>query len=575
MNRKCKTVIVCTAMVLFLCPSAFATEPPPPAVTDGKSADETSALSESTAADTSFLNGATANKLESVSGQGFISRLTPEEIEKISGRGMVPPEMIEQKTKHLTRVTDQDVTYVVDTNRIPNAELEKITGRGTIQDIGRSPFSVQVGVFKVRENALAMLRELEGKGYEPYIFQTIGDEGGKLFAVRIGDYDDVKDAYAAVTHFKSKEKKPAVVTYINSLKTVQKEDVTDTTEAKTETPPQLSAGDFTDKGMNALYQELAALRKEVEQIKAEAEARENLRMTEAEEEKKEEDILSAAGREYTMAKKGTLTFDYTFGYTFNTYEQVSQASTATSTATYQVNHVNAHTLRNSIASGYSLMDNLKVTASVPFLYKYQELGRSGSKDVSDIGDISLGANWQPVKTGGKLPATILTTNINIPTGRSPYEINNDTDISTGSGVYSATVGFTASKTVDPIVAYGGMGYTHSFEETGLNQNLSSGRVLTSVEPKGIISASMGIGYAMSYKVSIHTSFSYSYLFGATYKYDDGSDASTGNSATASLVLGTGWKVSPKRTISINLGLGLTNDASDFAFSFRIPFDFET
>ncbi|MDY6905816.1 MAG: SPOR domain-containing protein [Thermodesulfobacteriota bacterium] len=513
------------------------------------------------------------DELATIIGRGFIASLSPEEIEEINARGITAPDILDMKTKDLARISARGVTYVFDTSKVTDEDLQDIAGRGTVQEIGRSPYSVQVGVFKVKENALSLLKELEGKGYEPYIFQTIGDADEKLFAVRLGDYEDVKDAYAAVTHFKSKEKKPAVVTYINSLKTVQKADLMQE-EATTRLSDELSAADFEDENLNSLYRELTALRKEVDQLKAEAEAREKLRMTEAEEEKEEEEILSAAGREYTMAQKGTLTFDYSFGYTFNTYEQVSVASTATSATSYQVDHVNGHTLRNSVATGYSLFDNLKVTASVPFVYKYQKLGRIGSKDVSDIGDISLGANWQPIKAGGNFPATILTTNINIPTGRSPYEINPDVDIATGSGVYSATVGFTASKTIDPIVAYGGMGYTHSLEESGLNQQLSSGNVLDSVEPKGVISTSLGVGYAMSYKASIYTSFSYSYLFGATYKYANGSDASTGNSATASLVVGTGWKISPERTVSINLGLGLTNEASDFAFSFRLPFDFE-
>lgn len=576
MNKPYTTMIICTAIVLCLCQSVSANEPSSSRQTTAAkdSTDHRPALSERTPTDRSLMTDIPTRQLATIVGRGFISSLTPEEIQEITARGAVPsPDLLGMKVKDLARISARGVTYVVDTNKVAEQDLQDIAGRGTIQDIGRAPFSVQVGIFKVRENALALLNDLGQKGYDPYIFQTIGDNGEKLFAVRLGDYNTIKDAYAAVTHFKSKEKNSAVVTYINSLKTVQKEDIMAEYMQDEDTPDlldELEDEDVSSKGLKALYKELTTLRTEVEKLKAEAEAREKLRITEAEEEKEEEEILSAAGREYTMAEKGTLTFDYSFGYTFNTYQQLSQPTQNL----VQVDKVNGHTLRNTLATGYSLFDNLKFTASVPFVYKYQKLGRVGSKDVSDLGDISLGANWQPFKTGGKFPATILTTDVTIPNGRSPYEIDPDVDIATGSGVYAATVGFTASKTVDPIVAYGGMGYTHSFKETGLNQNLSSGKVLNAVEPKGIISASLGVGYAMSYKASIYTSFSYSYLFGATYKYSDGTDASTGNSASASLVVGTGWKVSTDRTISINLGLGLTNEASDFAFSFRIPFDFE-
>jgi hypothetical protein len=85
---------------------------------------------------------------------------------------------------------------------------------------------------------------------------------------------------------------------------------------------------------------------------------------------------------------------------------------------------------------------------------------------------------------------------------------------------------------------------------------------------------MGLGYAMSYAATINGSFSMSYAFGSKYHYENGETTETDDAVTASLSLGTGWRFSTKRTISFNVGIGLTNDASDFSFSFRIPFDYE-
>ncbi|ABW68227.1 SH3 type 3 domain protein [Desulfosudis oleivorans Hxd3] len=509
----------------------------------------------------------TQAELDGIVGQGFISALTPEEIAAIDAQGAMSLEESMLKTRDLERVIAQGVTFVVDKSKVSPEELEKIQGQGTVADIGRAPFSVQAGVYKIRENAISMLSDLKGKGYDPYIFQTVGDTGETLYAVRIGDYETLQDAYAVTTHFQSKENRPAIVTYINSLKTVSVEDVkpagtTVPVVAPVPKPASAYEGDLGD-----LYTEMQLLREEVERLRTESEAREMLRMTEAEARKEEEEILSAASRNYTMSPKGTLNFDYSFGYTYDSYDVADWTALV-------LEHSANHNINNTVAAGYSFSDNFRANVSIPFVYKYQDLGQTGSKSVTDLGDVSVGANWQPFRTGEDFPALIFSSSISIPTGRSPYEINPREDLSTGAGLFAASLGVSASKSLDPVVAYGGLQYTYALEESGLNQHLADGLTLKKVEPSGgAVGLSMGLAYAMSYKASIHAGFSYAYIFGTTYHYDGGRTADSGTGASGSLSVGTGWKLD-KRTISVNLGIGLTNDASDFSFSFRIPFDYE-
>lgn len=513
----------------------------------------------------------TPEELDRTLGRGVtpVSVLTPEDIAQISARGILSDEQTRLKIKDLEKITAQGVTFVVDKSKIDPSELEKIKGRGIVKDIGKAPFSVQVGVYKIRENAISMLEDLKKRGYDPYIFQTLNDSKENIYAVRIGDYESIQDAYAVTTHFQAKEHMPAIVTYINSLKTVSIEELKPT--AKTEiTPAVVPMAKIPEGDAKNLYEELDKLKKEVEKLKAEAEAREMLRMTKAEEKKEEEEILSAVERKYVMSPKGTLNIDYSFGYTYNTYDVADWTSPS-------LVHTANHSLTNRVSAGYSFKDNLRCSVTVPFVYKYDKLAQSDSKTVSDIGDIDLAVNWQPYRTGGDIPAFIFTTDISIPTGRSPYEINPREDLPTGTGLLSVSVGVSGSKTIDPVVIYGGLVYSYAFEESGLNQSLSisstKSQTLIDVKPTGAIGASLGLAYALSYKLSIHTAFTYSYILDTTYEYADGSSNNTGTSAAASLTVGAGWKLS-KRTISINLGLGLTNDASDFSFSFRIPFDYE-
>ncbi|MFZ5564460.1 MAG: SH3 domain-containing protein [Thermodesulfobacteriota bacterium] len=511
----------------------------------------------------------TQTELDRIVGQGFISALTPEEIAAIDAQGLMSQEDSRLMTMDLERIVARGVTFVVDKSKVDPADLAEIQGQGTVTDIGRAPFSVQVGVYKIRENAISMLEELKKKGYDPYIFQTVDDSNEKLYAIRIGDYQTLQDAYAVTTHFQSKENRPAIVTYINSLKTVSVEDLqpaAPAAPAPVVAPVPRASKTYADADLSDLYAEMERLREEVEKMRQESEAREMLRMTEAEAKQEEEDILSAADRQYIMSPKGTLNFDYTFGYTYDSYDVAEWTALV-------LEHSANHTLTNSLAAGYSFTDNFRLNGSVPFIYKYHEIGQADSKSVTDIGDVGLGASWQPFRTGGDIPALIFSANVSIPTGRSPYEINPIEDLSTGSGLFSASLGCSASKNLDPVVAFGGLAYSHAFEEN-VNQNYGAGtKTLVKVEPSGALGMSMGLGYALTYRASIHASFSYSYIFGTTYHYADGDTAETGTGAAASLSVGTGWKLS-KRTVSVNLGIGLTNDASDFSFSFRIPFDYE-
>lgn len=514
----------------------------------------------------------TRAELDQVIGRGFISVLTPEQIAAIDAQGAPSLEESVLRTKDLERIVAQGVTFVVDKSKIDPADLEEIQGQGTVADIGRAPFSVQVGVYKIRENALSMLEDLKKQGYDPYIFQTVGETGEKLYAIRVGDYQTLQDAYAVATHFQSKEHKPAIVTYINSLKTVSVEDI----KPVTETPASVVAAvplagpskTYADADLSSLNNEMRLLREEVEKLKTEAEAREMLRMTEAESKQEDEEILSAADRKYIMSPTGTLNIDYAFGYTYDSYDVADWTNLT-------LEHSANHTLTNTVSAGYSLTDNFRASAGVPFVYRYNELGQANSKSVTDIGDVNLGASWQPFRTGGDIPAFIFSTNVSIPTGRSPYEINPSEELSTGSGVFAASLGVSGSKNLDPVVAFGGLAYTYGLEESGLNQKYGAGtKTLCTVEPSGALGMSMGLAYAMSYKASVHGSFAYTYIFGTTYRYTDGTSVETGTGAAASLSVGTGWKISSNKTISVNLGMGLTNDASDFSLSVRIPFDYE-
>jgi len=325
------------------------------------------------------------------------------------------------------------------------------------------------------------------------------------------------------------------------------------------------SGDISPPDIETLYRNIQTLQDEVKRLKEEAEVRKSLEMTQEEKTEKEKEILSAAGRQYTLLKKGILSVEDNFKYSFNSTDAVSEWG--------MVEHKSNHTIENALSFEYALLDNLTVNLTLPLVYKNDKNSTTESLSVNDIGDVSLGGQWQPFKSGGDWPAPIFYGNIVLPTGRSPFKVVIDEDLSTGSGFYSVNAGMSANKSLDPIVAFANVSLSYNHTVRKLNQRFSS-LILKKIQPGESIAFSTGIGYAFSYQVSMFMSFQYSYQFNSRYYWKNNARTSSGSSVNAMFNMGTRWNLSPKRSLTTQLGIGLTNSAQDFVLSVRIPFEFQ-
>jgi len=190
-----------------------------------------------------------------------------------------------------------------------------------------------------------------------------------------------------------------------------------------------------------------------------------------------------------------------------------------------------------------------------------------------LGDISLSCQYQPLKAGGEWPTAILNLGVVFPTGTSPYEIDPNDSLATGSGLYSFSAGVSLSKILDPLVAFGNLFYVYSLPVENLSQRWGTKDVLTKVDPGSIIGLSMGFGYALSYKVSLNVSFQYNYNFSNKYTINRTSEYNSGDYASGSFNIGTGWRITPTRAVYTGVGIGLTTNDPDMSFYIRLPFEF--
>ncbi len=325
--------------------------------------------------------------------------------------------------------------------------------------------------------------------------------------------------------------------------------------------------------VDLLKEQIQRLEDKLTKMEEESDIRRRLETTEEEKTASDEAILSAAGRDYTLMKPGRLGFEYSLSYAGSTYDTLDTVSQPIS-----VDHNAYHTITNTFFIEYPVKDNLTVTSNFPFVYKYNSKTSSTAKDVNDFGDVSFGVQFQPVKSGGDHPSLILSGNLTCPTGRSPYKIDSTREMSTGGGVYSVSLGCNLSKSIDPLVAFGGVNIEQGIETTHLNYKVGtqgeSGIFLDAVDPGMTYSASMGIGYSLSYKTSLTLSYQYSYQTPTRLSYTGSSDQKTEGTVSSVFSVGTGWTLSPKRSVNVRLGIGLTNNDSDFSLQVRIPFTYE-
>ncbi len=315
-----------------------------------------------------------------------------------------------------------------------------------------------------------------------------------------------------------------------------------------------------------LFEEVRELREIVERLRQEADARERLRVTDEEERDEEEEILEAAGREYMLMPAGMLGMELNINYAYYSTDQFRPRAG-------EVEYRSNHNITNSLIIESARRDNLTIDASIPFIYKYDQVGTDRSMDVTNLGDISLGARYQPFKAGNRWPPPILNLRLTLPTSRGDYDINPQRELSTGSGLYALSGGVSVSQPIDPVNAYASLNYRHRFTYDDVGQRRPAG-LLEKVDPGDRISGSMGFGYAVSYRASMSISFSYTYGFSTELYYANGDTQSTGDQISASMNINTSWRIRPGRTVIIGLSKGLTNEDPDFAFSVRLPIEFD-
>jgi hypothetical protein len=285
--------------------------------------------------------------------------------------------------------------------------------------------------------------------------------------------------------------------------------------------------------------------------------------------------LTAVDKDYSLLKRGSHSLTYGLNYAYSGKDRIIRD--ATNGAFSTVVNEDSHAMTNTFSLDYGLRDNLTLNLTVPVVSKFGQ-GEKFTGVANAIGDITIGARFQPFGVSRDSASLTFSSSLRLPTGTSPFKIIENTGLATGSGTAAITGGINVSKVVDPVALFGSFGITYSLPATNVNQySAASASTLTYVKPGYSISFGGGFAYALSYAITTNISFQESIATGTFLRFRDAngdySDARTSTQASGILSLGLGYRVSPKTTINTSVGIGLTANAPNFSLDMSLPLQF--
>jgi len=299
----------------------------------------------------------------------------------------------------------------------------------------------------------------------------------------------------------------------------------------------------------------------------------------ADTEKALEEVFEAAEKNYSLLNKGGMSLNYNFDYSYYGDQRIDLEIVPSGDSSVirnaDVSPVASHSFTNSFAFDYGLLNNVTLGFRLPLVAKFEsqdELTAYG------VGDVSTTVRWQPSEyVPGKMSRTFFST-LRIPTGVSPYEIDENESLPTGSGTFGLSGGVSTSKVLDPVVLFGSLSAGYDLPATDLNQ-VRDGRLLTEVNDGGNLSFSMGFAYSLSYDVSLSASFQGSYSMASEFVLYSPSTGQETRTETTSQMSGImnfalGVRVSPKTIANVNVGFGMTELSPDILLGLSLPIDIE-
>ncbi len=265
-----------------------------------------------------------------------------------------------------------------------------------------------------------------------------------------------------------------------------------------------------------------------------------------------------------------------------------------------VREVKRNTVTAALSARFGLTNRLELEVRAPYVYRSDA---TVSREIFEgaaaervfeasgmhMGDAEFGARYQLNDGGVDRPFYIGTLRFKSRTGKDPFDVVTDCakrcvgtnvtgtglplDLPTGSGFYSAQAGLTVLYPSDPAVFFGSITYMHNFPRDNVSRKILNGEeeYLGTIAPGDVVGFNFGMGLALNEK----TSFSLGYDHSSVGRTEMNGQVVAGSVRTqlATLLLGYSYRLSPKTSLNVSVGAGLTRDTPDLSLTVRLPMTF--
>lgn len=226
-----------------------------------------------------------------------------------------------------------------------------------------------------------------------------------------------------------------------------------------------------------------------------------------------------------------------------------------------------HVLSHVVAIDYGVRDNINLSLQLPLITKFQT---ERDLHVSSLGDLTLGVKWQPFPIQPVVPVTTLYGEWTVPTGKSPYDLDVENDLSSGLGYASWTVGLISYQEMNQVTFIGDVDLAWSRNLNGLKQD-RGGVELQKVQNSELFGFSLMMVYRYSDRLSLGSTIECDYMGDTQYVFSsDVVSPASKDRLDSKMTLSTILRTDKNKLIVLNFGIGLSPRAPDVIVGFSLP-----
>jgi hypothetical protein len=265
-----------------------------------------------------------------------------------------------------------------------------------------------------------------------------------------------------------------------------------------------------------------------------------------------------------------------------------------------VREIKRNTFTTAITGRTGINNRMEVEVKVPYVYRSDAtvsrelftgtaVERVFDTSGKGLGDVEVAGRYQLNNGGADKGYYIAGLRYKSRTGRDPFEVVTDCDqrcigenvtgtglpldLPTGSGFHSLQGTLTWLYPSDPAVFFGNLSYVHNFKRSDVTRLVRNGvrEPLGELEPGYVLGFNFGMGLALNDKASLSLGYDHSTI--ARMKQNGQPVAGSVRTQLGTLLLGYSYRLSPKRTLNIAVGAGVTRDTPDVTLTLRVPMTF--